>query len=637
MINNPIFDVAVEGGKITPLSPSFARLGGQPHSKGGTDLQVLQSGEIIEAQKNEPISKQEDGRLVAWGKMKNPHTGNTFERDANILATLENRVQKIAEKGQELTSEVGTTPAQALSFTTGKVLLDAATVKDTDLTLKKEIYARTQQEILNVSEVTGTDPKQLSNKIAKNGATMNDPLKVRVKITKKADGGDLTQFKQYTPELQDVIQQNQNQLVTDIVQPRPNVYGQTQAGNTYGQAYNEPLNAFNQIRQTWGLQPYDVSTPAGVKQYQTDYNNAFQQRTGQSFYQGQNDPLGIDSKYGNLTSSQIPFRDNFKGSQNKTLTAAQIQTMSDADFKAISGLSKAEFLKQNPNIGNTWEYNFSTMSLPTYSADADPVAYERSLNLDAGNPTPLTMEAPVRLGNNTPTQQTSTQPLRTQNVDRPSLADRNRLGLTQILPEISAILDQPDYVPRQEYRPQYSQAYQVSFQDKLNQNQASFNQAQAALADNPSALATLAAQKRQADSQVLAEEFRTNQAIEASIADQNQQLFNQATLQNLQLADQQFVRQEQAKANTEAARQAALRSLSAKTTQRQAENNAIRLLENFSNFRVDPNMRVQNYNAPATFYDAQGRPIQVSQEDYNRFVQEQRQKNNAKAKFGRYI
>lgn len=194
------------------------------------------------------------------------------------------------------------------------------------------------------------------------------------------------------------------------------------------------------------------------------------------------------------------------------------------------------------------------------------------------------------------------QPVNPQEPQRlPSLADRNRLGLANILPELVAMFDQPSFVPRQEFTPELYSPYQVSFQDRVNQNMSVFNQQAQMLRDEPAALSTLAAQARQANDAVLAEEFRVNQGISNQVYNQNLGILNQAQLQNMQLADQQFMRQEQARENTRNTKRAALQSMSAKVLQNRAENTAIRMIENLSNYRMNDDYIIENYNADPEF------------------------------------
>lgn len=174
-----------------------------------------------------------------------------------------------------------------------------------------------------------------------------------------------------------------------------------------------------------------------------------------------------------------------------------------------------------------------------------------------------------------------------------SLADRNKLGITDILPELIALGDSADYVQGQRYEPQLFQPYQVSFQDRLNENNRSFRTLAQQLPNNAPALSILAAQKYNADNQVLADEFRTNQQLSNQVTNQNVGLLNQARLKNIELADMQYARQEQARANTDAYKQQALASISNKFAQNRKDNMNIRLMENMYNYRPDAQGQMQ--------------------------------------------
>lgn len=633
MINNPVNKLIVEDNAIKPISDTFAKLGGQSHNNGGTMVSVRGTGNVVEAQRNEPVSTQTDGSVVAWGKMKNPHTGNTFEKDANILSELENRVAKTVMKASDLISNED----NALSFTTGKVLNDAALQRDIDTTLKKEIYAKTQQDILDVSEVVGVAPDKFAKNMAKNGGVLgSSKAKVRIKSVPKANDGrtlstpeEIAAFKQYDPRLQQVIGENLPYLDMSKIQPRDQLFGQrtNTSQGTFGNAYPEAFNQINLIQDTWGLPQYNWDTPDNVGTFQSEYNQSFNRAIGSNFFEGSSDPKGVDKKAGNLTSSTPTLKRTFGGLENRTLTIDEISAMSDDEFKAVSGYDKAKFAAMNPNLTAVSQYTFSPDMNLDYMGNVP--LQQSNVTLPSLNPTvanaPVASTAGVRA-----------TPQETQ-IDRPSLADRNRLNLMNVLPELNAILDQPDYVQRQQYNPQYTQDYQVTFQDRINQNQADFNRVTSAMQDNPLALATVAAEKRRADSQVLAEEFRMNQAVSSNVANQNIQTYNQAQMQNIGLADQQFMRQEQARVNTDAARQRALTSISGKVQQKEAENNAIRLVENMSNFRVDRDMNAVNLNDAATIRTANGEIIELSPEELEVFRRERNQRTNTTKKFGGFF
>lgn len=181
----------------------------------------------------------------------------------------------------------------------------------------------------------------------------------------------------------------------------------------------------------------------------------------------------------------------------------------------------------------------------------------------------------------------------------------NKLNPNQILPEIYAAATNHEIpVPTQKYQPQLLQPYQVSFQDRINENNDTFSAIAKQLDYNPSALSSLGASKYSADNAVKAEEFRTNQGISSDITNKNVGILNDAQLKNLQLADTQMVRQATARAKTKANTQEALNSVSSKILQNDLENRRMMLYEPLFDYRLDDTNGDGN---PDTF-DYQGGP-----------------------------
>ncbi len=127
-------------------------------------------------------------------------------------------------------------------------------------------------------------------------------------------------------------------------------------------------------------------------------------------------------------------------------------------------------------------------------------------------------------------------------------------------------------VPMQKFTPELESPYSVSFQDRLNANQSTFNALQKATSGNPEALSVLAGQKYAADSNVLGEEFRVNQGIFNEITNRNLTKLDQAEMTNLGLADTQLVRQSTARSKTRAQTQLTLQSIGDKTVKNRYEN-----------------------------------------------------------------
>lgn len=164
------------------------------------------------------------------------------------------------------------------------------------------------------------------------------------------------------------------------------------------------------------------------------------------------------------------------------------------------------------------------------------------------------------------------------------------LHLDEVAGEIyGAASNKVEPVAMQQYNPQLYQPYQVSFQDRINQNQSTYNALQRTLGStNPAALNQIAAQKYAADSGVKGEEFRTNQAISDDITNKNIALRNDAQMKNLGLADQQYVRQSTAKSKTKQLNQMIINSLSSKYAQNELENKRLAAYENLYDYRFTP-------------------------------------------------
>ncbi|MBC7088741.1 MAG: hypothetical protein H5T96_09805 [Tissierellales bacterium] len=153
----------------------------------------------------------------------------------------------------------------------------------------------------------------------------------------------------------------------------------------------------------------------------------------------------------------------------------------------------------------------------------------------------------------------------------------------------------------QKYSPDLGTPYDISLQDQLNANQADYRATERTIGYNPAALSILNAQKYKTNQQVLGEQFRLNQAEKDKVYGENRNTLNQAKLQNLQILDNQYVRQATAKSNTKDAKLAALNSISSKFLQNKLENRTLQTYENLYNYRYDDKGRAINMNAPALF------------------------------------
>lgn len=184
----------------------------------------------------------------------------------------------------------------------------------------------------------------------------------------------------------------------------------------------------------------------------------------------------------------------------------------------------------------------------------------------------------------------------------PKPTDAEAFDYAQLYPEMYAMANnQLEPVPAQGYQPDLDIPYDISLQDQLNANQADFASMQKNLGYNPAAQSALAAQKYAANSRVLGEQFRMNQAEKAGVYGKNREILNQAKLANLGIYDKQYERQALAKSNTKDVAQAALNSMTDKIAKNKLENRTLQTYENLYNYRFDPNFKAQNYNPLVEF------------------------------------
>lgn len=151
-------------------------------------------------------------------------------------------------------------------------------------------------------------------------------------------------------------------------------------------------------------------------------------------------------------------------------------------------------------------------------------------------------------------------------------------------------------VQAQLYHPDLGTPYDISLQDQLNANQADFRAVERTVGNNPAALSSLAAQKYDANSRVLGEQFRMNQGMKDRVYSENRNTLNDAQLKNLSILDNQYTRQAQAASNTKATTQAALSSISDKYSKNKLENRTLGVYENLYNYRYDASGRAVNMN-----------------------------------------
>lgn len=156
--------------------------------------------------------------------------------------------------------------------------------------------------------------------------------------------------------------------------------------------------------------------------------------------------------------------------------------------------------------------------------------------------------------------------------------------------------NQVEPVQSQRYNPQLRTPYDISLQDQLNEVTASERGYQKMNQYNPEVQDQMAGMAYANKSKILAEQFRANQGMKEQVYSGNIQTLNDAQLKNLDINDQQYTRQEQAKSNTKAINQSILNSISSKYSQNKLENRTLGIQENMYNYRFDKSGRAINMN-----------------------------------------
>ena len=180
--------------------------------------------------------------------------------------------------------------------------------------------------------------------------------------------------------------------------------------------------------------------------------------------------------------------------------------------------------------------------------------------------------------------------------------NQEQLDPNQLMAEQYALgNNQLEPVQAQTYQPMLDQPYDISLQDQINAVDAQANAAIRASGQNPAAQAYIMSQAIEAKNKIKGGEFRANQANKAQTYQANRAAINDASLKNLGINDQQYVRQSEGKSKTKAQTIEALKSISSKVAQNKLENKQLGVMENMYGFRFDSKGRAYNTNNLAQF------------------------------------
>jgi hypothetical protein len=543
------------------ISPTML-FNGPSHANGG--INVAYGGQQVEVEGGEPYFKDSENNLQIFGKLKVPGLNKTFKSVIKDIAKEETKTSKLLDKSMDLVNNNNPhNKYQKYAFNSGMVMGQYASNRQAELTATKEDLAELQDFMLSL---------------------MDDESKAKWgKKMKYAKGGEIGPGD----------------------------------GKSLAQRHNNPGN----IKYAKWLEKYGAKKGQAAKDggYFAEFPNVDQGQAAmiellnKPLYRNKTVRNAIKTWTGGSTYSNIP----------EDIADLPVSSLSQSAFKKLLdtitvGEDSKKYNWEGVTTNDSDGYHLPEVEVKAPRIKQTIPAPDEKL--------PLTLSPFVNVPQDTvPTGNTPpSKPLGNLDIPNrkrlPSLADQNKLSFGQIAPELLMLAtERRQFVPGQRYTPQLYTPYQVSFQDQLNQNQATFSDVARRTGNNPSALGALAAQKYNADSQVISNEFRTNQEISNQITNQNTSLLNQAELTNLELQDRQFVRQTQANANTRSNVFGAINSISNKFSQNKAENNTMRLYENMFNFRPDEDLQL-DYMGPDPYFTGGTPPQGVADNQSTRTV-----------------
>lgn len=589
-----------------PYDGGTTQFNGDSHAEGGIGMSF--NGKKVEVEGGETAAKDNEGNLNIFGNMYVPGTRTKFKTASKEIAEKEEKFDKLKTNGTAVVNALEPkNKYDQIKFNAGELMMKGGDMGQKELAKKKQQLADLQNAMLDTAEMHNIDPQGMSQgniKKAKKGMWMKAPD--GAKVIKEGDE-PVKDWKYY----QRIIDATTSNVKTG------NDTGQPLNDETYND-YKEIINTARSEQAKLGPGPrkqLDINEPTRSDRNNNPGNikygsfaksidpNVKRDKDGFAIF---SDPtIGHTAMYSLLTG---------KGYKNLSVKDAltrwtggkpyDLKGLGDLNGRKVSDLKPDELnnVLDYMQKGEGTAYGIPKTALPPLAGT--PPAQPNVPGFGLPTAPPFTTAGPV-----TPVTQPSV-PIRgipNQPESRPRPTQAKPLGFGDVASDIFAIAqNQERPVYAQKYEPQLYQPYQVSFQDRLNDNNQSFNNVERLVGStNPTALGALAAQKYGADNSVRGEEFRTNQAISNQVYNENIGLTNDAQWKNLGIADTQFTRQDLAGSKTREMNQLIANDISNKYSQVQMRNNTLRAYENLYNFRLQPNelggLTETNYNDPQNF------------------------------------
>lgn len=594
----------VEQASYNPYDGGTMQFNGASHDDGG--IGITYGNKPVEVEGGESAFVSQNGNLNIMGKLKVPGTNKTFKSMLKDISKQEAKTASSMEKSIDLINTADPKDKyEMLKFNSGKVMLEGGIAKQKELANTKQKLSNMQSAILEMYQ----EPNK-----ARYGNTV--PL--------YAEGGTVEVDANGDPIDDKYAAMEKNALAKlQAMFPGRNV--KIVVDESFGKKGARPLSTQRGIKGS-GFSKTDVSLHnfGGARDYKIYidgkyvtgkakgdadiYRNTLwpaAKETGlytasdwsdksdlghvglvQESRKGRNKAgvfTDLFTKYPELKNSDS-FKQSFADLSTKVKSGVATGQERNA-YRQVTGdktnykTVKADYNRETKNLGlKKGQKLYNEMLVQAPDLENVPTPYTGPLSDLPDYNNPNLQQSPYN------PQRVAANPGKVQITNPPKYPrshNSENLAFNQILPEaLTLATNTQDPVKAQLFYPELYQPYSVSFQDRINENNAQFNAIEKQLAYDPTALSSLAPQLYQANNAVQADEFRTNQGIFNDVNNKNIGLLNSAQGTNLGILDQQYVRQTQAQANTRRQGFEAISSISNKYAQNQLNNRTLNVYEN---------------------------------------------------------
>lgn len=587
---NKISDNPFDGGTTLLTGNSH-----QEQNNGLSGIGVNTNGQNIEAEGGETITTTQEGDKVVHGNLVIPGTNTKFKKASKDLAKLENKASRQQDKATNLLDDADPDDNhEKLTFNSGMLKEKGAQMKQKALADQKDFLSSLQDAILQTADKHSIDPQSLAKgeikkaktgttiKIAANGVTLKDKFE-------KTRQDAIAELQKLYPNSKVDIQQLGNR---DIATQR----GLHGSGASQTDASLHNFAGANDLIPIVDGVPLDKKTDLGV------YKNTIQKAAKQNglFHIGDWDPghiSAVQEGQGRVYENLIKKYPEVKNDPTYINSINYLQNLSKTGKFSKSELNSYEQLTGNKSgiTPITPDYKGAASTLPQGTIGEWPNIHsrnpEQTIPTDRGITPIIPHTQPIPVPGITQESNTTDKPFDFTGGQRyPLTTNQKGLSFEQYAPALYAFASNAEQpVKAQLYNPDLLTPYNVSFQDKLNDNQSSFNALRSSLSDNPQALETIAGQKYNADNSVRGDEFRTNQGIYNNVVNSNTQTLNDAKLKNLGILDQQAQRQSTARSITKAQNEGVLNDISDKILENNLNNKKLMAAESMTAARFVTN------------------------------------------------